>query len=235
VLGRGPGDGLGPLAAFRERLADRVPSALRASVGNVPSRAALAAVVLAVALLVGLLARGWAETSGGTTVPRDGAEGTIRWNSPAVATSAVTSAAAAVVVVDVVGRVRHPGVVRLAAGSRVVDAVQAAGGTTKGAALRRINLARPVVDGEQIVVPGPDDPLPQPASSGPSGTANPGVDLNHASESELEDLPGIGPVLAERIVQWRAEHGRFTSVDELAEVDGIGQKLLTRLRPLVRV
>lgn len=153
-------------------------------------------------------------------------------------------------VVDVVGRVRHRGLVRLAVGARVADAVAAAGGASPGAALDRINLARLLQDGEQVLVPGPNDVLPaaggagvgaSTAGTGAGGTTGTGegggavLDLNTASESQLDGLPGIGPVLAGRIVAWRAAHGRFSSVDELGEVAGIGPKLLERLRPLVRV
>jgi competence protein ComEA len=143
-------------------------------------------------------------------------------------------------IVDVEGLVRRPGLVRVAAGSRVADAVAAAGGASSGAAPARINLARPLTDGEQVLVPGPHDPLPD--VGGGSGSTVPGasparqvVDLNTATSAQLDGLPGVGPVLAGRIVQWRAEHGRFTNVDQLGEVSGIGDALLSKLRPLVRV
>lgn len=236
--------GQGPVGAswagtFRERVADRVPVSLRGLPGAVPSRAAAAAVAVALAVVAGMLVRGVGAASHGTTVPRGGAAttGSVSWSAPATATSGAAATVQGVLVVDVTGRVRRPGVVRLAAGARVVDAVEAAGGATAGAVLQRINLARPVTDGEQIMVPGPDDPLPT-AGGGASPTGSAGgdlVDLNSAGEEELEELPGIGPVLAGRIVQWRTTHGRFTSVDELGEVDGIGEKVLARLRPLVRV
>jgi competence protein ComEA len=149
--------------------------------------------------------------------------------------------ASAPVVVDVVGRVRRPGLVRLPAGSRVADAVAAAGGATDQAALPRVNLARVLSDGEQVVVPDADDPLPVPppvaasgASGGSSAPTGP-LDLNTATAADLDGLPGVGPVIAGRIVAWRAEHQRFTRVDELAEVAGIGDRVLERLRPLVRV
>lgn len=146
--------------------------------------------------------------------------------------------------VYVVGRVAHPGVVRVTAGARVQDAVAAAGGALRGADVTAINLARPVVDGEQVVVPRPGQVLP--AAGSPAGTGSgssvsgPGggaavLDLNAATETDLEALPGVGPVLAERIVAWRSEHGRFSTVDELSEVSGIGDRVLERLRPRVRV
>ena len=140
------------------------------------------------------------------------------------------------VVVDVVGAVAAPSVVRLAAGSRVVDALAAAGGATAEAQLGALNLARVLVDGEQIVVPAVGGPARR-CRAGTGGRAASGddrVDLNAADAAALDALPGIGPVLAGRIVAHR-EDGPFTSVDELADVAGIGPTLLDRLRDLVRV
>jgi len=162
------------------------------------------------------------------------------------ATPAGAARAFAVVVVHVVGQVRRPGVQRLPVGSRVQDAVEAAGGPTRGADLARVNLARVLADGEQVQVPAPGDPDPAVAGpggagSGASGTAGGAaggsrpVSVNTADLAGLDTLPGVGPVLAQRILDWRAEHGRFTSVDELGEVSGIGEKLLAQLRPLVTV
>lgn len=162
----------------------------------------------------------------------------------------VTGTPGSAVVVHVVGQVRRPGVLRLAAGSRVADALDAAGGPTPTADLARVNLARVLVDGEQVQVPAPGDPDPvgvgvvpavpvAPArgvAAGDGGTAGTGtmlVPLNTADLATLETLPGVGPVLAQRIVDWRSQHGRFTSVEELGEVSGIGEKLLAQLRPLV--
>jgi competence protein ComEA len=122
----------------------------------------------------------------------------------------------------------------------VADAIAAAGGAVPGAATARLNLARRLVDGEQVVVPGPGDPVAPVAAPGPGGADGPGgpaavVDLNAATQAQLDALPGVGPVLAGRILAWRTEHGRFTRVDELGEVAGIGPKALERLRPLVTV
>jgi competence protein ComEA len=146
-----------------------------------------------------------------------------------------------VVVVHVVGRVRHPGVRQLPAGSRVADAVKAAGGATGKADLSALNLARVVVDGEQVRVPAVGDPvvpgsLPGAGSAGGAGAggaAGVPVSLNTADLAALDTLPGVGPVLAQRILDWRTAHGRFTSIDELGEVSGIGEKLLAQLSPLV--
>jgi competence protein ComEA len=140
--------------------------------------------------------------------------------------------------VHVVGRVRHPEVVVLAAGSRVEDAVRAAGGFAPGADQGAVNLARLLVDGEQIRVPVPGEVVTPAGGSGSGGTSGAGggtgkVSLNAADASALDSLPGVGEVLAGRIVAWRREHGRFSTVEELGEVSGIGEKLLAQLTPLV--
>ena len=164
------------------------------------------------------------------------------------AATAAAAPASSVVVVHVVGQVKRPGVQMLPAGSRVAQAVEAAGGASKGAELSRVNLARVLVDGEQVRVPAPGDPVdpseltgPGPPAGGAGGGAGSGsaggagglVPLNSADLAALDTLPGVGPVLAQRILDWRTEHGRFTSVDELGEVSGIGEKLLSQLSPLV--
>jgi competence protein ComEA len=154
-----------------------------------------------------------------------------------------------VVVVHVVGQVGTAGVYRLPVGARIADAVQAAGGATRAADLSAVNLARVVVDGEQIRVPRPGESLAASGASsggpaagvanggGGAGGAAPGagglVPLNSADLAALDTLPGVGPVLAQRILDWRTEHGRFTSVEELGEVSGIGEKLLSQLTPKV--
>ncbi len=141
------------------------------------------------------------------------------------------------VVVHVVGRVRRPGLQYLPVGSRVADAVDAAGGATGRADLGAVNLARPLVDGEQVWVPAvgeaADPTVAAPAGPGSSTAPGGTVSLNTADLAALDTLPGVGPVIAQRIVDWRTAHGRFTSVDELAEVSGIGEKMLEQLRPLV--
>jgi len=138
------------------------------------------------------------------------------------------------VAVHVAGRVRHPGLVRLPAGSRVQDAITAAGGVTSGADLDAINLARKLTDGEQVLVPGPGDPAPQPvpgAITAPGAPAAP-LDLNTATVEQLDTLPGVGEVTAGRIVAYRSAHP-FTTVDELLEVPGIGQRRFEQLKDLV--
>jgi competence protein ComEA len=157
-------------------------------------------------------------------------------------------------VVDVEGRVRWPGVVVLAPGGRVADALRAAGGPRPGVSTRSLNLARPLADGEQIVLD-PDHPAPSPAPTGsptlpaaranrpaspprpaapPPSTTHP-LNLNTATSAQLQTLPGVGPVLASRILSWRVAHGRFSTVEELQEVPGIGPARFTVLRRLVRV
>jgi competence protein ComEA len=161
------------------------------------------------------------------------------------------------VVVSVVGLVHTPGLVTLAPGARIADALQAAGGPVNGADTIGLNMARPVGDGEQIVVglaPVSGQPTalgssvasgsaqvsgaPGPAAPA-SGTVKPKagevLDLNTATVEQLDALPGVGPVTAAAIVSWRQANGKFTSVDQLADVDGIGPARLDKLRPLVRV
>lgn len=160
------------------------------------------------------------------------------------------------VYVHVVGQVKRPGVVTLPAGARVRDALTAAGGPSPGADLAAVNLARPVIDGEKVQVPKPGEamstaPTPPPQPGGAASGATPGsngagagapangaaapVDLNTADVAGLDALPGIGPVLAQRIIDFRTENGPFRSVDDLGEVSGIGDRVLERLRPLVTV
>ncbi len=152
---------------------------------------------------------------------------------------AAPASVGAPVVVDVAGKVRRPGIVELPAGSRVVDALRAAGGARPGVSTTSLNLARPLVDGEQIVVglkvPAVDL-VPSPGIAGSTTTgAITSVDLNIASQAELETLPGIGPVTAASILAWRAENGAFTSVDELLEVSGIGEVTLADIEAYVHV
>ncbi|MHB1489120.1 ComE operon protein 1 [mine drainage metagenome] len=150
------------------------------------------------------------------------------------ASGAPTGGRAAGVVVHVVGQVASPGVVRLPVGSRVTDAIDAAGGATADADLSVVNLARVLVDGEQVLVPRPGE-SPVVPGQGAVRAADAPLDLNAATLADLDALPGIGPVLAQRILDWRTAHGRFTDVEELAEVSGIGPSVLSRLRDQVRV
>jgi len=179
-----------------------------------------------------------AAVPGGVTTAT-GRSGAISGSVP------VVPPAGAELVVHVVGQVVRPGLVRLRPGARLADAIAAAGGARPGADVTALNLARLVIDGEQIRVPRPGEaPAPgsgmggSPGSGGGAGPGSPAgsgapVSLNSADVAALDSLPGVGPVLAQRIIDWRTEHGRFTSVDELGEVSGIGDKLLAQLRPKV--
>jgi competence protein ComEA len=144
------------------------------------------------------------------------------------------------VVVSVVGRVVRPGLVRLPEGTRVADALAAAGGALPHTDVMALNLARRLSDGEQLLVgvaPPPGQPaLPVGGAAASTGSGPPpALDLNTATLEQLDGLPGVGEVTAQRILDWRAAHGRFSSVDQLREVSGIGQARFTKLRNLVRV
>lgn len=134
-------------------------------------------------------------------------------------------------VVDVTGKVRRPGIVELPSGARVIDAIKEAGGVRPGVDTSELNLARVLVDGEQLVVGmrvpaiGPP-PGPVPTGGVPTGSQVAPVNLNTATQQELETLPGIGPVTAQSILAWRTDNGRFTAVEELLEVSGIGDTTL---------
>ena len=133
------------------------------------------------------------------------------------------------IVVDVAGRVRRPGLVTLPAGARVSDAVRAAGGALRRADLLLVNLAARVSDGQLLVVG-----VPGAAGADASGSTGP-VNLNTATADQLDGLPGIGPVLAQRIIDWRGAHGGFHSVRDLDQVSGIGDSIYAELEPLVTV
>ncbi len=141
--------------------------------------------------------------------------------------------------IHVVGEVNRPGVYELKAGSRALAAIDAAGGAAEGAVLSGLNLARPLVDGEQLVVPDAEGAQRAIASglgglSPDAGTANGGlVSLNSADQTTLETLPRVGPSLAQRIIDWRSTNGGFQSVEQLLNVSGIGQKTFEQLSDLV--
>lgn len=203
----------------------------------------LAVVAVVAALAVGLAAW-WAVRDQARAVPvapvapaASEAAGSTEPLAPVVSSDAPGPAGATdaggELVVDVAGKVRRPGIAVLPAGARVVDAIDAAGGARRGVDLTSLNLARPVVDGEQILVgvaptPGLAGTLAPPA---PGGEAL--VNLNTADQAALDTLPGVGPVTADAILAWRETNGGFTSVDELLEVDGIGEATLADLAPLV--
>ncbi len=235
-----PGDGADASRAGAlqpDALQPGAPSARR--VRWAPDRRAVA--MVAIAVLVAAVATIWwvlssrprqiavqsagpggdtATVAVGSASPLVGAAG-----SP---TRSATHASAAPVVVDVAGKVRRPGVYELAAGSRVIDALRAAGGVRHGVSTTTLNLAARVSDGEQVVVGAAGAGLPGPAGSGSPATAT--VPLNTATLQQLETLPGVGPVLAQRILDWRTQHGQFNSVSQLDEVSGIGPATFADLR-----
>ena len=159
-------------------------------------------------------------------------EGPARAVSLGRAGSVAGNDAAPKLFVHVVGAVRRPGLFRLKDGTRVADAVARAGGPTRRADLSAVNLAAPLVDGQQVIVPrrGPGG-----MTAALAGTSAPGskVSLASATAEQLDELPGIGPVTAEKIVDWRTTHGPFRSVDDLDDVPGIGPARIEELRDLV--
>ena len=231
-----------PVDGGRERLAERwadrwaerwVPAGLRGARIDPGRRAAvtLVAVMLLSAAVVAVLM--WRSRPAAEPVrPPVAVAG-----PDAPASAGPSGAAPPSLVVAVTGRVRRPGVITLPAGARVIDAVRAAGGPSPGADLALLNLARKLADGELVVVGMPGvAPGPELAGGGPAATAAGGaVDLNTATLQQLDGLPGVGPVLAQRILDWRAEHGRFASVDQLREVPGIGEAKFEQLRDRVTV
>ena len=222
-----------------------VPDPVRGRVGVGPGQLAVVAVVA----VVGLVATCWfLVRSGGHEV---GAPVAVRTpdqplarpsTQPRGSTTPVDIAAdgsgpspsGSKVVVDVAGKVRRPGIAVLRSGARVVDAIRAAGGARPGVDLGSLNLAQVLTDGEQIVVGGSIAPPAgvAAAASGPPGSATL-VDLNTADQTALESLPEVGPVTAQAIIAWRTEHGGFSAVSQLLDVDGIGDATLAKLTPYV--
>ena len=153
------------------------------------------------------------------------------------ASPAIASPSPLPLVIDVAGWVRRPGVYELQQGDRIVDAIDAAGGAKKGAVLISLNLATLLTDGQQVLVPPPAPPGSTVSGGAPGATTTSGgvVNINTADETQLEGLDGVGPVLAQRIIDYRTEHGPFTSVDQLDDVSGIGPATLETLRPQVTI
>ncbi|MDO8384183.1 MAG: ComEA family DNA-binding protein [Microbacterium sp.] len=174
-------------------------------------------VALGITVVIGIVQSG---TSSPEVVPLDEASG-----GPGEDMSA------GVLYVHVSGAVARPGLYRLEGGARLVDAVAAAGGFAQDADEAGVNLARPLSDGEQIVVPVVGQAPPAASGGGTTGDAR--VNLNTATVAELDTLPRVGPAIAQRIIDWRTTNGRFSAVDDLLSVPGIGEKMLESLRPLV--
>jgi competence protein ComEA len=239
----GPGDRVGGWVH------DRLPPTLQGRVALTASHLSVVALLVAAAFAVSawwVVRTDASETVVPAATWSDGTESSTTeqlvtpavdpadHGGPGIATAA--DAEPAVVVVDVAGKVRRPGIVSLPLGSRVHDALDAAGGARKGVDLTSLNLARVLVDGEQILVGvSPVGGIAAPAASvpGATGASGPMVNVNTAAQAELEELPGIGPVTATSILQWRADNGPFTSVDELLEVSGIGEATLAEIAPFV--
>ena len=237
---------------------DRLPLRLRAAAESLPDglrrgRFGLErgqAMVVTLVVLLGLAAAALVlglgrpgavpvEPSPAASVVASGTPATgLGGSAPGRSSADEQAASGGDLLVHVAGKVRNPGVVRLPAGSRVLDAVEAAGGAEAGVDLTGLNLARFLGDGEQVLV-GISAPADGAATGGggqPAGASTGGlVNLNTATLDQLDTLPGIGPTLAERILQWRQQHGRFSSVDELQEVSGIGPMKFEQLADLATV
>ncbi len=206
--------------------------AVSGRVGLEAGHVAIAAVLTAIALAVTCW---WVlRDDAGEPLAAPG-PGTALVTPVAEPTAVSTSAGATEVVVDVTGKVKRPGIVVLEPGSRVVDALDAAGGAKRGADLTNLNLARILTDGEQIVVGMPAAPGVASSSAANPSTSATGalVNLNVAGLAELDALPGVGPVTAQAIIDWRDANGGFQSVDQLLDVKGIGEVTLAELAPLV--
>ena len=240
-------------------LAALVPDPLRGRAGLGSGAVAVVAVLVAVGLAVtcwwvvrsdssepvGRLSAAGSSPAAGTTpgAAAGASEGTAVTGGPAAGQPGSpgpgSPGASGTVTVDVAGKVQRPGIAVLPAGSRVIDALEAVGGARPGVDLIDLNLARVLVDGEQVLVGVPAPPGVAASAAGvpgvPGSSTGPLVNLNLADQAELETLPGVGPVTAGAIIAWREEHGGFSAVEELLEVDGIGDATLADLAPLVTV
>ncbi|MGH4025132.1 MAG: helix-hairpin-helix domain-containing protein, partial [Pseudonocardiaceae bacterium] len=239
LSGDRPDEPSGPVAPLRTgRLVRRwVPAPLREARWE-PGRSGALMLSLVAALAAVLAAVGvWRDRP----VPVPAPPLPLLTPAGAAAPAPPSPAASPEVVISVVGKVGRPGLVRVPDGSRVADALEAAGGALPGTDLVALNLARRVADGEQVLVgvaPPPGQPVDgavPPAAAEGAAAASSLVDLNTATLEQLDALPGVGPVTAQRIVDWRVAHGRFTSVDQLREVSGIGEARFARLKDLVRI
>jgi competence protein ComEA len=219
-----------------------VPEPLRGRVALGPAQVAVVAVLVALGLAV---TAWWVVRSDPAPVapvapasPAPGAALATPSGTPSGSGAATPGAGGESVTVDVAGKVRRPGIAVLDAGARVVDALEAAGGARPGVDLGGLNLARLLVDGEQIVV-GVAAPVAAPpltaAPGDPAATGGTLVNINTAGPAELETLPEVGPVTAQAIITWRDANGGYTAVDELLEVDGIGEATLEAMAPFVTV
>ena len=175
------------------------------------------------------------------TVSAPGTDASAAPAPAAAPTAAAPTPPPGPLVVSVSGKVHRPGLVEVPEGARVADVLDAAGGALPGTDLSALNLARRVADGEQVAVgvPAAPDSAPVAAPGAPPSAAGATpagkVDLNAATVEQLDALPGVGPVTAQRILEWRNRHGRFTRVEQLREIEGIGERRFAQLRELVVV
>lgn len=203
--------------------------------------------VVSTLLILGLITAGWlllrarpvAVASPGDVVTVANPGDMVNTSAPAMA-SVTPSPKGAKIVVHIFGAVRHPGLVRLRENSRVQDAIDAAGGLTGRADPGELNLAQMLNDGQQVLIGTRSDPAGEVRDQSGSGTAEGpsatgALDLNRANQSQLEELPSVGPVTAQAILTWRQQHGQFSRIEELQEVDGIGPKTYAQIAPHVRV
>jgi competence protein ComEA len=193
-----------------------------------PQAIALTLLALAAILVASHLLGGGGGT--GAPISTDLPPPTAPTGTPAVVSPRISRT---VLVVDVAGAVRRPGLYRLPSGSRIADAVARAGGMSRKAATASVNLAAPLADGEQVLVPSLAPGATGVGATGGAASPSAPVDLNSASVEQLDSLPGIGPVTAQKIVDYRTEHGPFTSVDDLDAIPGIGPARIENLRGLV--
>lgn len=242
----------GASLASRETIESRTRELLqRLGLGDVQPGVALAAMALCAIAVAWAAWRWWPQGAAGAA--GGGLSVTAEPSMAATAPAGIEPSTAPVPagsMVHVAGAVRHPGVYELGPGARVVDAVEAAGGALADARLASVNLARPVTDGEQILVPDEDDAPPPPAVASGRGASSPGaggagvpggavpggqVDLNTADQAMLDTLPGVGPSTAAKIIADREANGPFASAEDLRRVSGIGEKKFEALKDLVCV
>ncbi|MFP5283536.1 MAG: helix-hairpin-helix domain-containing protein [Actinomycetes bacterium] len=241
-----------PVAPAEEELADDLANGV-SRLGSTGGFGRFQVGVVAALVLVGLVCAGWAVLRArpvalAAPVPVPSVAGTSNPPRPTPARSGPT-VPPTTIMVHVLGAVRRPGVVTLPERGRVRDAIAEAGGLRGNADLAELNLAQVLADGQQLLIgterhpagavrdgSGPSTGGGRPSGGSPSSaSAGTPVDLNQATEAQLDQLPGVGPVTAGRILGWRTEHGRFTRVEELQEVDGIGPKTYAQILPHVRV
>jgi competence protein ComEA len=194
--------------------------------------------VVSTLLILGLITAGWLLLRARPVAVASPGD-MVNTSAPAMA-SVTPSRKGAKIVVHIFGAVRHPGLVRLRENSRVQDAIDAAGGLTDRADPGELNLAQMLNDGQQVLIGTRSDPAGEVRDQSGSGTAEGpsatgALDLNRADQSQLEELPSVGPVTAQAILTWRQQHGQFSRIEELQEVDGIGPKTYAQIAPHVRV